>query len=63
MHIINYISYILIQLIYVKNLYNWPWPSLALRPEVGLAKFSLSGNACVLLSPLIDAVPIFAGGA
>lgn len=35
---------------------------LPINTSVGLAKFSLSGNACVLLSPLIDAVPIFAGG-
>lgn len=30
--------------------------------EVGLRSFSLYGNACVLLAPLIDSMPIFAGG-
>ena len=30
--------------------------------EVGLSSFSLFGNVCVLLAPLVDSVPIFAGG-
>ena len=30
--------------------------------EVGLSSFSLFSNVCVLLAPLVDSVPIFAGG-
>eukprot|EP00913_Durusdinium_trenchii_P028669 g26885.t1 len=35
---------------------------LPVNTSVGLRSFSLYGNACVLLAPLIDSMPIFAGG-
>ncbi|CAJ1398152.1 unnamed protein product [Effrenium voratum] len=35
---------------------------LPVHTSVGLSSFTLQGNACVLLAPLIDSVPVFAGG-
>lgn len=35
---------------------------LPVNTSVGLSSFSLFGNVCVLLAPLVNSVPIFAGG-
>lgn len=35
---------------------------LPVNTSVGLSSFSLFGNVCVLMAPMIDKIPIFAGG-